>query len=266
MGSHLAEEFENRGDVVLGIDDFTTGREENYPIGAVGDVADRHWLYQKANHFRPDLVVHCAASYSDPNLWHRDTDTNVTGSINVALMARHHGAEVIYFQTILPPISSYAISKIAGEHYLRLSGVPLTVYKLANIYGPRNISGAVPAFYRKLQSGERAVVTRTKRSLVYIDDVVEAVMGNERHGTFGLAGDDFEIPHLYLMMSELLDVHGNHEEIDSPPDDVPYTRPEDPPPAGWTATTPLAEGLLAAIDWYDRHGVDAAYTHLELKA
>jgi len=28
---------------------------------------------------------------------------------------------------VLPPISSYAISKIAAEHYLRLSGVSLTV-------------------------------------------------------------------------------------------------------------------------------------------
>ena len=89
-----------------------------------------------ANAIKPELVIHCAASYKDPNQWHQDTATNVEGAINVAAVAKHHNARIIYFQTVLPPISSYAISKIAGEHYLRLSGQPLTVFRLAAVYGP----------------------------------------------------------------------------------------------------------------------------------
>ena len=88
--------------------------------------------------------------------------------------ARHHDARIIYFQTVLPPISSYAISKIAAEHYLRLSGVPLTVFRLAAVYGPRNLSGAIPTFYRQVAAGEPCtVVEDATRDFVFIDDLVE---------------------------------------------------------------------------------------------
>ncbi len=93
--------------------------------------------------------MHCAASYSNPNFWHRDTQTNVLGTINATIAAKHHGARLIYFQTALPPISSYAISKIAGEQYIGLSDVEATVFRLANIYGPRNLSGPLPAFWKR---------------------------------------------------------------------------------------------------------------------
>lgn len=156
IGSHLCERLHADGNTVVGVDNLTTGREANVPDGVdlhVEDIRDRDVLYGIANATKPDLIVHCAASYSNPNYWHRDTDTNTTGSINVAIVAKHHGVRVVYFQTALPPTSSYAISKHAGEHYLTLSGVPLTVFRLANMYGPRNLSGPIPTFYRRITAG-----------------------------------------------------------------------------------------------------------------
>ena len=125
----------------------------------------------------PELIIHCAASYKDPHEVAQDTDTNVMGAINVAAVAKHHNARIIYFQTVLPPISSYAISKIAGEHYLRLSGQPLTVFRLAAVYGPRNLSGAIPTFYRQVKAGlPCTVVEDASRDFVFVEDLVSRVL------------------------------------------------------------------------------------------
>ena len=99
-------------------------------------------------------------------------------------------ARIFYFQTVLPPISSYAISKIAGEHYLRLSGQPLTVFRLASIYGPRNLSGAIPTFYRQIKAGQPCtVVEDATRDFVFIEDLVERVeSGLVDHGGLGAGG------------------------------------------------------------------------------
>src|SRR5688572_33205969 len=170
----------------IGFDNLLTGRKENGPVVEL-DITDRPMLYELANLTQPEVVIHCAASYSDPDLWHRDTDTNVAGAINAAAVAKHHGAHLLYFQTILPPVSSYAISKIAAEQYLRLSGVPLTVFRMANIYGPRNLSGPVPVFYKRITSGKPCVVVDTTRDMVFIDDLircVKTVVDNRLEGTY----------------------------------------------------------------------------------
>ena len=34
---------------------------------------------------------------------------------------------------------------------------------------------------------------------------------------------------------------------------------------GWRATTPLADGIRKAVEWYEANGVGETYTHLALK-
>ena len=97
IASHLADRFTADGHYIVGVDNFTTGRVGN--VGGLwcqtGSIVDREFFYEAANQVGPDLVVHCAASYSDPNLWHRDVDTNVGGCINAAIVAKHHDARLI---------------------------------------------------------------------------------------------------------------------------------------------------------------------------
>jgi UDP-glucose 4-epimerase len=275
IGSHLAERLTADGHTVVGIDNLETGRRDNW-ADTLGDIfeeniADRDILYGIANATKPDLIVHCAASYSNPNYWHRDTDTNVTGSINVAIAAKHHGARVIYFQTALPPISSYAISKIAGEHYLELSGVPLIVFRLANMYGPRNVSGPVPTFYKRLVAGEACTVMNTRRDMVYIDDLVEAVTSAISKGATGrfdiCSGQHRPIADLYHAVAAALGVQTEPVYAESGADDVKQME-LDPAAARerlvWCPTVPLDRGVAAAVAWYAEHGVTTTYTHLTM--
>lgn len=274
IGSHLTERLLTEGHEVTGVDDLTTGLATNYPLPGlhVQDIADRHAFYAIANHAEPDVIVHCAASYSNPDYWHRDTDTNVAGTINCALAARHHNARLLYFQTALPPVSSYAISKIAGEQYLTLSGVPLTVFRLANMYGPRNLSGPIPTFYKRLTAGQACTVADTERDMVYVQDLVDAVMAALERGAEGkfdiCSGRHRPIIDLYDTVAGELAAHGSPSRVPAGADDVKQMV-LDPTPArdvlGWEASTPLAAGVRAAVGWYREHGVEQTYTHLNLK-
>lgn len=274
IASHLSERLKAAGHTLVGIDNLETGRPENW--GDLGDIyeesiAERDVLYGIANRVKPDLIVHAAASYSNPNYWHRDTDTNVTGSINVAIAAKHHDARVIYFQTALPPISSYAISKIAGEEYLRLSGVPLTVFRLANMYGPRNVSGPIPTFYKRLTAGEPCTVVNTARDMVYVDDLVDACMAaieREALGRFDIcSGDHLPIERLYRAVADELGVDTEPGRANAGSDDVKQMQLDGTlaiTRLDWKPKVGLAEGVAAAVAWYREHGVAQTFTHLSI--
>lgn len=270
IGSHLADWLLSRGHEVVGVDNLTTGRGENFAGQLhVEDIADRGALYGVANSVQPELVIHCAASYSDPNLWHRDTDTNVTGTINATLVAKHHGARLVYFQTALPPISSYAITKIAGEQFIGLSGVPATVFRLANIYGPRNLSGPIPTFFKRLVAGEACTVVRTYRDMVFVDDLVRGVMVAIDAGITGrfdmCSGTSYGILNLYRAVAAELNDDTEPLLANPSPDDV-LDMQLDPGPAletlGWTPRVSLRDGAREAVAWYGEHGVGETYTHL----
>ena len=107
IGSHVADRLLERGDHVLVIDNYATGRRDNlahHPRLAIveGTIADRELVERTFEDFRPDQVVHAAASYKDPENWREDSLTNVVGSANVVQAARRVRVNrLIYFQTAL---------------------------------------------------------------------------------------------------------------------------------------------------------------------
>ena len=265
IGSHLADRLVELGHTVAGVDNLLTGRIENAPNVVVSDITDRQEFYALANSLQPELVIHCAASYSDPDLWHRDIDTNIAGAVNVAAVARHHDARVVYFQTVLPPHSSYAISKIAAEQYLRL-GVQvdrLQVVRLANVYGPRNLSGPIPTFTRKLLAGERCTIAHTQRDFVYIDTLVDHVLeGPWTPGDLTVhSGRQTHIRTVYELVSSELEIDGEFDEIDVPDDDQHQLDFQGAEPV---LDCSLSYGIRQTVEWYKHHGVGETYTHLRV--
>jgi len=267
VGSHLMDAYPE----AVGFDNWLTGRRENCDRVETLDILERQRLYAHANVLKPEVVIHCAASYSDPNLWHRDTDTNVSGCINAAAVAKHHKAHLVYFQTILPPVSSYAISKIAGEQYLRLSGVPLTVLRLANMYGPRNISGPIPVFYKRLTSGQHCTIVNTTRDMVFIDDLVAAVttvVNRHLTGTFDVcSGVQTPIYDLFNGVGEALGLTEALVDVAEPAsDDVQGTISPEHGIPGWEPLVTLRSGIWQTVDSYHQQGIDQTHTHLRLGA
>ena len=269
IGSHLFNSFDGEHDP-QGVDNYLTGSPANVPFIGEVDICDRKNFYGFANSVEPEVVIHCAASYSDPDKWHRDTDTNVSGCINAAAVAKHHGAHLVYFQTILPPISSYAISKIAGEQYLRLSGVPLTVLRLANIYGPRNLSGPIPVFYKRLAEGLPVTVVNTTRDMVYIDDLVRAVQMVVKHGLTGTFDvcTGVQTPIIDMFAGVVTALHLEPlapMDVQEPlSDDVQgVVDPENGIPL-WAPVTELRTGIYKTVESYNQNGVAQTHTHLRV--
>jgi UDP-glucose 4-epimerase len=181
IGSHLADRLLSRGDEVLVIDNYATGRRDNLTpqkrlVVMEGSIADPGLVEEAFAGFKPHVCVHAAASYKDPDNWLEDSLTNVAGTANVVQSAERNAIRrLIYFQTALcyglhpleqpitldhpirPEGSSYAISKTAGEYYIRLSGLDYISFRLANAYGPRNVSGPPPTFYQRLTTGNLAL-------------------------------------------------------------------------------------------------------------
>jgi UDP-glucose 4-epimerase len=266
VGSHLMDAYPD----AVGFDNFLTGQRGNNDRVLEVDITQRHHLYALANDVRPDVVIHCAASYSDPTLWHRDTDINVNGAINAAAVALHHNAHLLYFQTILPPVSSYAISKIAAEQYLRIADIPLTVFRMANIYGPRNISGPIPVFYKRITGGQKCLVVDTTRDMVFIDDLVDCVrtcVDNRLTGTFDVcSGTQYPIMDLYQAVAAELEHEETPPLIPPDPDDVQGTISLENalPSWKWGDRVSLQEGIARTVASYREAKIGETFTHLNI--
>lgn len=266
IGSHLAELWRRAANPVAVLDNWETGIER--PGTYECDVTDRDRFQRFAAKVQPELIVHCAASYKDPNEWHRDVETNVIGTINAVEIALQHDAKLVYFQTALPPVSSYAISKIAGEQYIRQSDVPHLIFRLANIYGPRNLSGPVPAFYKRLEAGLPCTVVQTARDMVYISDlaycVVRALLG-DLTGTYDVcSGVKTSISALYGEVASYFDDAPLAEFVTPSSDDVETELSTERRVPGWRPSVTLEAGIAEAVGWYADNGIRDTYTHLKI--
>lgn len=270
IGSHLADRLLAEGHTVTGIDNLTTGRIENLDPNV--DLIEGSIRFIRAFPFvKPDLIVHCAASYKNPDKWHLDVDTNVQGTIDVVAAAKTAGCPIVYMQTALPPISSYAISKTAGMQYIMQSGVPSLTFRLANIYGPRNLSGPIPTFYKRLTAGERCTVVDTTRDMVYIDDLVECVTGAiQPIGFFTgsrvfdvCSGVDTPISDLFTAVDMALGTCTNYDLVKPGPGEAKTRVSVENRPPGWTPLYETLAGIGEAVDWYRHNPPAETYTHLK---
>lgn len=298
VGSHVADRLLAQGDRVCVIDNYATGRRDNlaaHPNLTVveGTIADRKTVDRLFDDFKPDAVVHAAASYKDPNNWVEDSLTNVLGSAHVVQAAQRAGVKrLIYFQTALcyglhpteqpirvdhplaPGDSSYAISKTAGEHYVRLSGLDWVSFRLANAYGPRNVSGPLPTFYQRLTAGKPCFVMDTRRDFIHIGDlvdvVVKALAGRGASGVYHVSsGKDFAIRELFDAVVKALGVRLEKDvEVRPRGADDAFTILLDPALTektfDWAVRTPLDRGVADAVAWYRAHPVGETFTHLKL--
>ena len=201
IGSHLVDALAARGDEVLVLDDFSSGKRENLAgsleAGATVtelDVTDAQAMFDAIGTFQPETVFHLAAqidvrrSMADPGF---DARLNVVGTVNALEAATRAEASKFVFTSTggaiygegaertdeLPfaetarcePFSIYGQSKFAAEGYIdlyaRTRGLRATTVRLGNIYGPRQDpateAGVVAIFCALGRDGGRPTVFGT---------------------------------------------------------------------------------------------------------
>ena len=85
LGSNLIEHYFPRGCDIKVIDNFATGKKEVVPeqdrLSVIeGSIDDSALVEKTFADFRPDYVIHSAASYNDPTNWSEDSLTKHLGS------------------------------------------------------------------------------------------------------------------------------------------------------------------------------------------
>ncbi|NJN40507.1 MAG: NAD-dependent epimerase/dehydratase family protein [Gammaproteobacteria bacterium] len=296
IGSHVAELLLARGDEVVNIDNLATGRPEHLPDQArltnvYDTIADKALVDRWISDFHPDAIVHCAASYKDPGDWYNDSLTNAVGGANLIAAARANQVRrFIYFQTALcygvkpveqpitlnhpinPDNSSYSITKTTTEEFLRLSGIDYVTFRLANVIGPRCVSGPLPIFFQRLTAGKQCFVTKARRDFVFNSDlaaqVVRAIGGVGSGAYHFSSGRDIAIIDLYNAMVEAIGIKPapQPEVRELSPDDAPSIL-LDPTRTfadfGEMKFTPLSELCRRSVEYYRTFGVQGGYTHLK---
>ena len=299
VGSHVAEMLLARGDEVLGIDNLATGRREHLAAHSklkveIGSIADKALVDRLVSEFKPEVLVHTAASYKDPEDWYNDTLTNCVGGANLIHAAKKNRVgRFIYFQTALcygvkpsqqpirldhpknPANSSYAISKTAAEDYLEISGLDYVSFRLANVVGPRNVSGPLPIFFQRLSENKRCFVTKARRDFVFVKDLARTVLraadGVGKGAYHFSSGKDVAIQDLYDAVVAAMEMreYPAPEVRELGPDDAasilldPSRTFKD---FGSLQFTSLGDTVAAAVEYYRKYGVHGGYTHLKHEA
>lgn len=210
IGSHLVRALLDRGDAVVVLDDFSTGRREN-----LEEVADRITLVEGSLNDAAALtralegvagVLHQAAMPSVPKsvaLPRPTHQANIEGTLRLLDACRRVGVRRLVYaasssaygdqeaprksEDLTPrPLSPYAVQKLTGEYYCqvysRLYGMEAIGLRYFNVFGPRQdpkstYAAVIPAFATRLLAGERPIIYGDglqSRDFTFVQNVVEA--------------------------------------------------------------------------------------------
>jgi nucleoside-diphosphate-sugar epimerase len=237
-----------------------------------------------------DVIVHTAASFANGNDWSDHINTNVLGTALMTRLAQKFNCRLIYFQTALcygdnptiqpvpleyprqPMGSSYAISKTAGEFYIEQSGVDFVTFRLANIVGPRNLSGPLPIFYKRISAGEKCVIANAKRDFIDVRNlatvVLQSIDGRGNGAYHFSSGKDVQIIDLYkkVVSAMRLDFEPEYDFQENTAGGPPsilldptrtYTDFDMP------TLNSIEDTVSGAISYYEEFGVTREVTHLK---
>lgn len=257
-----------------------------------GDVRDFHGIQQAMA--GADTVFHLAAliaipySYANPQSY---LDTNVTGTMNVLQAAKHHNvkrvlttstSEVYGTAEFIPmsekhPLkaqSPYAASKIGSdkvaESFHRSFGLPVTIVRPFNTFGPRQSARAViPTIITQLLSGSPSVrlgaLTPT-RDLNFVSDTVSGFWRiHQSEQTIGreiniATGTEVSIQDLAQTLIDMINPEARiicGEErlrpVESEVDRLLGDSRVLTKLTGWGPEYSLEEGLAETIRWFREH-------------
>ncbi len=296
IGSHLVEHLAGSGHAVRVLDNFSTGYRANLSgvidsIDVVdGDLCDPDDCARAVDGV--DFVLHHGAvpsvprSLADPL---RSHEANITGTLNLLIAARDAKVRRLIFASSssvygdqaaelkseslgLRPLSPYASTKAAGEHYVaafsNCFGLDAMCLRYFNVFGPRQdpdspYSAVIPLFIDAVLDGRRPVVHGDglqARDFTFIENVVRAneLAANAKRPGRGQAyniacGGSYSILDLLRQINEIIgsDIRPNHADARSgdvrvSKADISRARDE----LGYEPQVSCEDGLRRTVQWF----------------
>jgi nucleoside-diphosphate-sugar epimerase len=210
IGSWITQTLVERGAAVRGLDNFETGKRENFAHLAGKfdfvecDLRDAEGVARACEGI--DFIFHQGArpsvprSVKDPRTSHT---ANLDGTFNLLEGARAARVKRIIYaasssaygnqpgfprvETMVPmPIAPYPVQKLAGEFYMKsywqVYGIETVCLRYFNIFGPRQVpdspySGVMARFTLQMMRGERPTIFgdgEQGRDFTYVGNAVSA--------------------------------------------------------------------------------------------
>lgn len=247
----------------------------------LGDITDVGKMDRYFRQSQADYVIHLAAnsslqkSVTDANY---DAWNNIIGTITILAMCQRYKVKKIVFASttavyaedapmpldelsLKDPVIPYGISKLACENYVRASGVPYTILRYGNVYGPGQIplgesiliARALSHIYQGTPFRINGDGSKT-RDFVYVDDVVDAniqAMTMAINGTYLIgSGKSVSVAGICRRIRVLTDWKGEFEYGPDKPgelQDVRFDISRAKELLGWEPMTKLIEGLKRTV-------------------
>ena len=232
-----------------------------------------------------DVVAHLAAWASvdaSLNAPLSSLTVNAVGTLHVLEAVRATGARLLHAsscevygppeapfpqheQSPLNPMSPYAASKAAADRlayaYHHTYGVPVTIVRPCNVYGPRQRAGAdgavIPIFLAAARAGARLQVRgdgRQAREYLHVDDLLlgyDLVLHRGRPGEAYNLGSGTVVP-IWELALKIADAHRvGIDFVPARPGEVPTFLLDSSKAArelGWTPTVDFWKGLTALCE------------------
>lgn len=295
IGSNLARALLSQGDGVRVLDNFSTGRRDNLTeivdrVDVVeGDLCDPKAVERAVEGV--DYILHQAALPSVPRSVEAPLEShnsNATGTLTLLEAARRAGVRRLVYassssvygaEKTLPkresmptePLSPYAVSKLAGEHYCavfyRLYGLETISLRYFNVFGPRQdphspYSGVISRFIDAILSGTPPRIFgdgEQTRDFTYVENVTAANLAacQCRHGVGGTynigCAARVSVNQLWKTMADLAGVriHAVHQEPRS--GDIRHSQADisrAKEALGFEPRVDLVDGLKRTLEFY----------------
>lgn len=287
IGSNLAECL-CRDNEVLVIDDLSAGKMENlagldvrFLKASLADLSLIKEAFEGAACvFHQAAIASVKKSVEDPL---RTNVAGIDGTLNVLIAARDAGvghvvqasSAAVYGSSpqlpkkedMLPePMSPYAVSKLAAEHYAHvfqeLYGLKTVSLRYFNVFGPKQdpsseYSGVISRFVSTLLSDKQPVIYgdgEQTRDFVYVRDVVSAniLAGRAAPGVYNIAtGKSISLNTLITVIEKILgkDVAARYEPVRD--GDIRHSLADisRAKGIGYAPRYDLEEALLETINW-----------------
>jgi len=277
------------------LDNFSTGRRENIAhfkssIDLIeGDIRDMEIVEDAVAGV--DAILHQAALPSVPRSIKApvtSNDVNAGGTLKLMSAAHKAGVRRVVFASsssiygdteVLPkheglaprPMSPYAVSKLAGEHYLRvfaeIYGMETLAIRYFNVFGPRQdptsqYSGVIAKFMTAALERGVYIVNGDglqARDFTYVDNIVHAnllALGAERLEGQAInvaCGQKYTLLDLIAAINDAAKVSLPVEHRDPRVGDVKYSQAaiaEAKAVLGYEPRVCFQDGIARTFDWY----------------
>lgn len=246
IGSHIVEALIRKNHFVRVLDNFSSGKMQNLnnvikKIELIkADIRSKDPCIKATKGI--DFVLHQAALRSVPKSMNNPkeyNEVNINGTLNMLEASRKNKVRVFVFassssiygdidsfpekESFLPqPISPYALTKLAGEHYCRIFsyhyGLPSISLRYFNVFGPRQslddeYAVVIPKFITCMLRNQSPPIYgtgRQSRDFTYVDNVVEAnILATKKINLGGqvfniASGKNYSVLQLVKILNEIM--------------------------------------------------------------